>query len=204
MDERLSLLNLSPKFQDALIFGAISPSQAFEISRLQDHGEQEVVFQKIKAGQLPTYNHLRRFVNAMVDAKKERFLFAVPKKEDLETVSRWEKALDAVTGLVVKSFSPDDCQVLARVLNGNSAVNLQKIDLIINHLNLIKKALLDNVSRQEVANLYDTRNPGRGYGCRFTNSNARMKIAASGAGDRRPGRCHGHLFQVRRPDAAPG
>ncbi len=51
------------------------------------------------------------------------------------------------------SFSPDDCQVLARVLNGNSAVNLQKIDLIINHLNLIKKALLDNVSRQEVANL---------------------------------------------------
>jgi len=153
VDERLSLLNLSPKFQDALIFGAISPSQAFEISRLQDRGEQELVFQKIKVGQLPTYNHLRRFVNALVDAKKERFLFAVPKKEDLETVSRWEKALDAVTGLVVRSFSPDDCQVLARVLNGNSTVNLQKIDLIINHLNLIKKALLDNVSRQEVANL---------------------------------------------------
>jgi ParB family chromosome partitioning protein len=153
VDERLSLLNLSPKFQDALIFGAISPSQAFEISRLQDHGEQELVFKKIKAGQLPTYNHLRRFVNALVDAKKERFLFAVPKKEDLETVSRWEKALDAVTGLVVRSFSPDDCQVLARVLNGNSAVNLQKIDLIINHLHLIRKALLDNVSRQEVANL---------------------------------------------------
>jgi hypothetical protein len=43
--------------------------------------------------------------------------------------------------------------VLARVLNGNSAVNIQKVDLIINHLNLIKKALLDNVSRQEVANL---------------------------------------------------
>lgn len=153
VDERLSLLNLSPKFQDALIFGVISPSQAFEISRLEDHGEQEVVFQKVKAGQLPTYNHLRRFVNALVDARKERFLFAVPKKEDLETISRWEKALDAVTGLVVKSFSPDDCRVLARVLNGNSAVNLQKIDLIINHLNLIKKALLDNVSRQEVANL---------------------------------------------------
>jgi ParB family chromosome partitioning protein len=157
VDERLSLLNLSPKFQDALIFGVISPSQAFEISRLEDHGEQEVVFQKVKAGQLPTYNHLRRFVNALVDAKKEPFLFAVPKKEDLETVCRWEKTLDAVTGLVVKSFSPDDCRVLARVLNGNSAVNLQKIDLIINHLNLIKKALLDNVSRQEVANLTQER-----------------------------------------------
>lgn len=161
VDERLSLLNLSPKFQDAMIFGVITPSQAFEISRLEDHGEQEVVFQKVKAGQLPTYNHLRRFVNAMVDAKKEQFLFAVPKKEDLETVSRWEKALDAVTGLVVKSFSQEDCRVLARVLNGNSAVNLQKIDLIINHLNLIKKALLDNVSRQEVANLAQESQEGK-------------------------------------------
>jgi hypothetical protein len=112
-----------------------------------------VVFQKVKAGQLPTYNHIRRFVNAMLDAKKERFLFAVPKKEDLETVSRWEKVLDAVTGLVVKSFSPDDCRVLAKVMNGNSAVNIQKIDMVITHLNLIKKALLDNASRQEVANL---------------------------------------------------
>lgn len=95
----------------------------------------------------------RRFVNALVDAKKEPLLFATPKKEDLEKVSHWEKALDAITGLVVKSFSPDDCRVLARVLNGNSAVNIQKIDMIINHLNLIKKALLDNVSRQEVASL---------------------------------------------------
>jgi ParB family chromosome partitioning protein len=164
VEERLSLLNLSPKFQDALIFGVISPSQAFEISRLEDHGEQEVVFQKVKAGQLPTYNHLRRFVNAMVDAKKEQFLFAVPKKEDLETVYRWEKTLDAVTGLVVKSFSPDDCRVLARVLNGNSAVNIQKIDLIINHLNLIKKALLDNVSRQEVANLTQESQEGTNAG----------------------------------------
>jgi ParB/RepB/Spo0J family partition protein len=41
VDERLSLLNLSPKFQDALIFGVVSPSQAFEISRLEDHGQQE-------------------------------------------------------------------------------------------------------------------------------------------------------------------
>jgi hypothetical protein len=153
VDERLSLLNLSPRFQDALVYGAISPSQGFEISRLQDHEEQGLVFQKIRAGQLPTYNHLRRFVNALVDAKKEPLLFAAPKKEDLEKVSHWEKALDAITGLVVKSFSPDDCRVLTRVLNGNSAVNIQKIDMIISHLNLIKKALLDNVSRQEVASL---------------------------------------------------
>jgi ParB family chromosome partitioning protein len=153
VDERLSLLNLAPKFQDALIFGIITPSQAFEISRLQEMGDQEVVFKKIKAGELPTYNHLRRFVNALVEAKKDQVLFELPKQQDLEIVNRWEKTLDAVTGLIVKSFSPEDCKVLARVCQGNAQVNLMKIDLIIKHLNQIKKAMLENASRQEVYGL---------------------------------------------------
>jgi hypothetical protein len=102
VDERLSLLNLAPKYQEAMVHGIISPSQAFEMSRLSEPEEQELVFRKIKAGELPTYNHLRRFVNALVEARKQTALFALPKKEDLEVVSRWEKALDAVTGLVVK------------------------------------------------------------------------------------------------------
>ena len=153
VDERLSLLNLAPKFQDALTFGIITPSQGFELSRLSDAEDQEVVFRKIKAGELPTYNHLRRFVNALVEAKKEKVLFDLPKKQDLEIVSRWEKTLDAVTGLIVKSFSPEDCKVLARVCQGNAQVNLMKIDLIIKHLNLVKKAMLENASRQEVYGL---------------------------------------------------
>lgn len=150
VDERLSLLNLAPKFQDALTFGIITPSQGFEISRLSDAQDQEVVFRKIKAGELPTYNHLRRFVTAMVDSKKDKVLFAMPKKQDLEIISRWEKTLDAVTGLIVKSFSPEDCKVLARVCQGNAQVNLIKIDMIIKHLNMVKKAMLENASRQEV------------------------------------------------------
>ena len=153
VDERLSLLNLAPKFQDALTFGIITPSQGFELSRLSDAEDQEVVFRKIKAGELPTYNHLRRFVTAIVDSKKDKVLFAMPKKQDLEIVSRWEKTLDAVTGLIVKSFSPEDCKVLARVCQGNAQVNLMKIDLIIKHLNLVKKAMLENASRQEVYGL---------------------------------------------------
>ena len=153
VDERLSLLNLAPKFQDALTFGIITPSQGFEISRLSDAEDQEVVFRKIKAGELPTYNHLRRFVNALVEAKKEKVLFDLPKKQDLEIVSRWEKTLDAVTGLIVKSFSQEDCKVLARVCQGNAQVNLMKIDLIIKHLNLVKRAMLENASRQEVYGL---------------------------------------------------
>jgi hypothetical protein len=86
----------------------------------------------------------------MVDSKKDKVLFAMPKKQELEVVSRWEKTLDAVTGLIVKSFSPEDCKVLARVCQGNAQVNLIKVDMIIKHLNLVKKAMLENASRQEV------------------------------------------------------
>ena len=100
IDERLFLLNLAPRFQEALARGVISPSQAFEMSRLADHGHQE-----------------------------------------------------AVTRLSTKSFSPEDCRVLAKVHQGNTQVNLEKIDLIVKHLNLIKKAMLESASRQEAARL---------------------------------------------------
>ena len=55
--------------------------------------------------------------------------------------------------LIMKSFSPDDCRILGKVMNGNAGINVEKIDLIVKHLNLIKKAMLDNASRQEVAGL---------------------------------------------------
>ena len=153
IDWRLSMLNLAPHFQEALAQGIISPSQAFEMSRLTDHGHQEAVFRKIKAGELPTYNHLRRFVNALVEADKQKAMFESPKKEHLETANRWERVLNAVTRLICKSFSPEDCRVLAKVYHGNTQVNLEKIDLIIKHLNLIKKAMLEAASRQEAARL---------------------------------------------------
>ncbi len=159
VDERLSLLNLAPKYQDALVFGAIGSSQAFEMGRLEDSADQELVFQKIKRGGLPTYNHLRRFVNAILEAKKERVLFNLPKPKDLEVISRWEKALDAVTGLIVKTFSRDDCQVLSKVFRGNAHLNIAKIDLLVKHLDMMKKAMLENSSRQEVAAILQEARP---------------------------------------------
>jgi ParB family chromosome partitioning protein len=153
IDERLSLLNLAPRFQEALAQGIISPSQAFEMSRLADHGYQEVVFRKIKAGELPTYNHLRRFVNALVEAGKQTALFDQPKKEHLEVINRWERVLEAVTQLICKSFSPEDCRVLARVCQGDIQLNLTRLDLIMKHLSEIKKAMLEAASRQEAVRL---------------------------------------------------
>jgi len=153
IDERLSLLNLASKFQEALAQGMISSSQACWMSKLADHNYQEIVFRKIKAGEFPTHNHLRRFVNALVDASKQTALFEQPKKEHQEVLNRWERVLNAVTRLICKSFSPEDCRVLAKVHQGNTHVNLEKIEMIIKHLNLMKKAMLENASRQEATRL---------------------------------------------------
>jgi ParB family chromosome partitioning protein len=153
VDERLSLLNLAPKFQQAMTLGAIGPSQAFEMSRLTDHGDQDLIFRKIQAGELSTYNKLRQFVSALLEARKQTVLFEMPKKEHLEVLNRWERVLNAVTRLISKSFSPEDCRVLAKVHQGNTHVNLEKIEMIIKHLNLVKKAMLENASRQEAARL---------------------------------------------------
>ena len=160
VDERLSLLKLAPKFQEATVQGIISPSQAFEMSRLANYGDQELVFRKIRAGELATYNKLRQFVSALVEARKQIALFDLPKKEDLKIISRWERVLEAVTDLICKSFSAKDCQVLAKVCHGDTQVNLDRIDLIIKHLNMIKKAMLENASRQEVARLAQGGAPG--------------------------------------------
>jgi len=153
IDERLSLLNLAPKFQEALAQGIISPSQAFEMSRLEDHGHQEAVFRKIKAGELPTYNHLRCFVSALMEVSKQTLMFEQPKREHLEVASRWERILAAVTRLITQSFSSEDCRVLAKVCRGDIHVNLAKINLIVKHLHQIKKAMLEAASRQEAARL---------------------------------------------------
>ncbi|MFP3869035.1 MAG: ParB/RepB/Spo0J family partition protein [Desulfobacteraceae bacterium] len=153
IDEALTLLDLSPKLQDALAYGVLSPFQASWIGKLKNFGEQEIVFNKIKAGDFPTANHLRRFVTAMIETKKQSALFAAPKREELEIVNRWEKVLASVAGLIMKSFNKDDCRVLAKVWQGNTAKTMQEIDLIVTHLNLIKKAILDNASRQEAAQI---------------------------------------------------
>jgi ParB family chromosome partitioning protein len=153
IDERLSLLNLASKFQEALAQGFISSSQACWMSKLADHNYQEIVFRKIKAGEFPTHNHLRRFVNALVDASKQTALFEQPKKDHLEVANRWERVLNAVTRLICKSFSPEDCRVLARVCQGDIQLNLTRLDLIMKHLSEIKKAMLEAASRQEAARL---------------------------------------------------
>jgi ParB family chromosome partitioning protein len=143
---RLNLLNLHTKFQEALESDLVSQFEAYEMSQLDALEDQELVFQKIRQGELKGQTQVRRFVNALVAARRQQPLFEVSAEKKAAVVSRWEKSLEAVSKLICSSFSSRDCEILSKVFEGDSELNIAKIDLVVNHLKMIKTALQENLS----------------------------------------------------------
>jgi ParB family chromosome partitioning protein len=143
---RLNLLNLHGKFQEALELELVSQFEAYEMSRLETFEDQDLVFQKIRRGELKGQPQVRRFVNALVEARRQQPLFEVSAEKKAAVVSRWDKSLEAVTKLICSSFSSRDCEILNKVFEGDSELNIAKIDLVTNHLKMIKTALQENLS----------------------------------------------------------
>lgn len=147
---RINLLNLYEKFQEALEFELISQFEAYEMSRLKAFEDQDLIFHKIRRGELKGQTQVRRFINALIEARKQPALFDKASKEkQVEVVTRWERSLGAVTNLVCASFSPRDCEILGQVFKGDTEMNITKIDLIIGHLKMVKAAMLDNLSARQ-------------------------------------------------------
>ena len=110
-----------------------------------------MIFQKIRRGELKGQTQVRRFVNVLIGEHQQPPLFDMPSKEkQAAIVNRWEKALEAVSRLVCSSFSAKDCEVLAKVFEGDAETNIAKIDLIVGHLKMIRSAMLENQSARQV------------------------------------------------------
>ena len=147
---RTNLLNLAEKFQEALEFELITQFEAYEMSRLEDVEDQDLVFHKIRRGELKGQTQVRRFINSLLDTRRQPALFDMPSREkQAEVITRWEKSLKAVSELICSSFSAKDCEILAKVFKGDTDLNITKIDLITGHLKLIKNAMLENASARE-------------------------------------------------------
>ena len=146
---RLNLLNLHAKFQEALELELVSQFEAYEMSRLDAFEDQDLIFQKIRHSELRGQTQVRRFVNALVEARRQQPLFEVSEEKKATIVSRWEKSLEAITKLICSSFSSRDCEILSKVFQGDTELNIAKIDLVMGHLKMIKGALQENLSVRE-------------------------------------------------------
>jgi hypothetical protein len=65
--ERLDLLRLHPTYRRYLVDKRISPSQAYEMSRLPED-KQQILMQRLEEGRAGTYNKLRALVNSLLAA----------------------------------------------------------------------------------------------------------------------------------------
>lgn len=149
IQERLNILKLTPVFQEYTLKGILSPSQAQELSRLPKD-MQGAIFDKISSGKADTYNKLRSLVNAMLFVQEQSSFLPEPTLEERKINTKYDRMIESIVNFINQSFNRDDLSVLAAVLSPAARQNIDRIDLIILHLNKIKRALLQSDSTREV------------------------------------------------------
>lgn len=152
--ERTQLLNLAGDYQDLVVKGTLTPSQAFELSRVPRE-QQQLVFRKIRDGQLNSYDKLRAFVTAMVNIEETMALFDVPEMtaEEQKALTSYERMIEKCMEVVRKAYDDNDLVVLKKVTRSNVQTNLDRLDLITKGLAKIRKVLTENVMQQEALEL---------------------------------------------------
>lgn len=150
--ERLNLLKLSSVFQDYVVKGILSPSQAQEMSRLP-RDKQDIIFDKIQSGKLDTYNKLRSMVNSLIQVEEQTAFIMEPSPEEKKVVTRYDTMIEKMTAFLRKSFNREDLSILSTVLTPCAQVNIEKIDDMIIHLNKIKRALMQSDSSSQVVQM---------------------------------------------------
>jgi len=147
--ERLDLLRLHPMYQDYLVRKMITPSQAYEISRLPEE-KQHMLHKKIEEGRADTYNKLRALANALLIPPAEQVTFGgPPSAEQLTIGKKYDRMLERLGSFIAGSFDQEDLRILKKVTGSSVEINIQKIDLIIADLNKIKKAMTDAAAGKE-------------------------------------------------------
>ena len=149
IQERLNLLKLSDTYQDCVAKGILSPSQGQEVSRVPQD-KQRFVFDMISSGKAGSYNKLRSLVNAIVAAEAQSSFLPEPTEKEIAVKRKYDQVIEKLVGFLTRAFNRDDMTVLSKVLAGSTKVNIERIDLIIEHLNKIKKAMLKADSTQDI------------------------------------------------------
>jgi ParB family chromosome partitioning protein len=141
IDERTSLLNLSPDYQRLVVDGTIGHSQAFEMSRVSP-GKQSLILRKIKSGELGTYNKLRSFVDGLILVEQQEALFAFQSitAEEKKSIEDFEGLLKTIEKFIKATAASG--QEHFKKASFHSQVSPERLDLIIQHLMKLRKLVL--------------------------------------------------------------
>jgi ParB family chromosome partitioning protein len=154
IQERLNVLKLEAALLVGLEKGAISPSQATELSRLSHEGQFRL-WRAIGAGKCPTYNALRMTATAILDQENQVELFRDP-----ATVTAVEKAaLTKITRFVARAgrllgaLNLADVSILKDVPKPDAALAAERLGLLERMCRELKDVLLANAAKQELVQM---------------------------------------------------
>lgn len=141
IDERLSLLSLDDQFKKLVVKGEMTNSQAFEMSRVS-FGNQTVVYRKIMAGELGTYNKLRAFVDGLIAVERQGNIFVLssltPSEE--ESLKDLEGLMKAVERLL-KATNNRERFAHYRKAAFHSDITASRFDLVIQQFMRLRKTV---------------------------------------------------------------
>ncbi len=142
IEDRVSLLNLKPEYQDMVIRGSLTSSQAYEMSRLPK-GKQDIVYAKIQKGEINTYNKLYAFVTGMITLENQSALFALSPLTEKErsSISMLDGLLKAVEKFARNVCKQDQLKHLEKAVF-HSDISAEKLDFIIHSLQKIRRTIL--------------------------------------------------------------
>ena len=141
VDERTSLLNLSPEHQGLVIDGTIGHSQALEMSRVSSD-KQTLILRKIKSGELGTYNKLRSFVDGLIlmEQQESLFTFQTVTAQEKQSIEDFESLLKTIERFIMATGSMGTEHF--KKASFHSQVSPERLDLIIQHLMKLRKLVL--------------------------------------------------------------
>ena len=147
--DRTDLLRMHPKYQKMLIEKLITPTQAWEISRLP-HEKQHILYEKIRDGKADTPVKLRALANNLLVPPPVQTLFGGELSEKERSIGKkYDDMVDRLLSFLHRSFNTEDLKVLKKVTRSTVATNIQKLDLIMADLKRIKQAMEEAEGRKE-------------------------------------------------------
>lgn len=140
--DRTQLLDLAPEYQDMVVKGNLSTSEAYEMSRLPVD-KQQGVFLKLQRGELNSYNKLFAYVQGVINlaAQEEIFALAPLSEKEQESIANLSSLIGSIERFIGKVQEQDKAKHLEKAVF-HSDVSPERVDYIITSLQKIRRTIL--------------------------------------------------------------
>ncbi len=150
--DRTSLLRLNPPYLDLLEKGHLSPSQGFELARLDPH-DQDTLFGLIRERRCETYAKLRAAADALIAVASQGGFWEEQKKataEEAKALTAFEAKIEQIVKLVTSGFKDNEVVALKKINPHRAGIVAIQIGLIGKHLKLIEREIQKVVAQGEI------------------------------------------------------